>query len=90
MGCLVALFALAVPRVTLVALWLFSTRLTNAFDSFLLGFLGFLVLPYTTVLYALVYQPGVGVSGLGWFLVVFGFLVDLGVHRNSGRFSKKA
>jgi hypothetical protein len=86
MGCLVALLALALPRVTLVLLWLFTTRLSEAFDSFLLGLLGFLVLPYTTVLYALAFNVPGGVTGFGWFLVIFGFLVDLGVHRNSGRF----
>lgn len=76
-GCLVALFALTLPRVTLFLMWLFSDRLSIAFDSFIVGFLGFLVLPYTTVFYAIAYAPIGGVSGFGWILVAFGFILDL-------------
>lgn len=79
------MIALLLPRFTLFVLWLFTDELTQAFDRFLLGFLGFLVLPYTTVLYALAYAPGTGVEGFGWFLVVFGFLVDLNTHAQAGR-----
>jgi hypothetical protein len=77
MGCLLALFAVALPRVTLFFLWVFTERLSNAFDSFIVGFLGFLLLPYTTVFYALAYAPVEGVSGFGWILVFFGLLCDL-------------
>jgi hypothetical protein len=59
-------------------MWIFSDRLSLAFDSFVLGFLGFLLLPYTTIFYALAYAPVGGVSGFGWFLVALGFLFDLG------------
>ncbi|MDZ7732076.1 MAG: hypothetical protein U5R31_02305 [Acidimicrobiia bacterium] len=84
-GCVLALFALAVPRATLVVLWAFTERLTIAFDSFLIGFLGFLILPYTTVLYALAYRPSAGVSGFGWFLVAVGFALDLSSLFGGGR-----
>jgi hypothetical protein len=77
MGCLLAIFAVALPRVTLVFLWLFTERLSRAFDSFIVGFLGFLLLPYTTVFYAIAYSPIDGVTGFGWFLVFVGFLCDL-------------
>jgi hypothetical protein len=76
-GCLVALFAISLPRVTLFLLWVFSDRLSIAFDSFIIGFLGFLILPYTTVFYALAYAPVAGVTGFGWFLVAAGFVADL-------------
>jgi hypothetical protein len=87
MGCIVAFVALAVPRVTLFFMWLFTDRLSAAFDSFVLGFLGFLLLPYTTVFYALAYAPGFGggVSGFGWFLVAVGFLMDLSSLFGGGR-----
>lgn len=76
-GCIVALIGLAAPRFALFLMWLFSDRLTVAFDSFIQGFLGFLVLPFTTMLYALVYAVPDGVSGFGWILVAFGLLLDL-------------
>jgi hypothetical protein len=84
-GCLVALLALAVPRVTLFFMWIFSERLSIAFDSFVVGFLGFLILPYTTVFYALAYAPIQGVNGFGWFLVLTGFVMDLASLTNGGR-----
>jgi hypothetical protein len=37
------------------------------------------------VLYALTYAPLGGVSGFGWFLVAFGFLLDLGSWFGGGR-----
>jgi len=84
-GCIVALLALAVPRVTLFFMWIFSERLSIAFDSFVVAFLGFLILPYTTVFYALAYAPIQGVSGFGWFLVLTGFIMDVASLTNGGR-----
>ena len=78
MCCLVAVFAWIAPRVTLFLMWVFGfDNMRWAMPSFLLGFVGFLVLPYTTVLYIIAYAPVGGVSGIGWFFVVLGFLMDL-------------
>ena len=90
MGCFVALLALALPRFTLFLLWLFTERLDRAFDSFIVGFLGFLLLPYTTVMYALAYAPVAGVTGFGWFLVITGFLIDVGAFTSGRRESRRA
>lgn len=76
-GCIVALIGLLAPRFTLFLLWLFSDRLTIAFNSFVQGFLGFLLLPFTTFLYAMSYHPTDGVTGFGWVLVAFGVVADL-------------
>jgi hypothetical protein len=82
MGCLLALFAFISPRFVLALLYLFTSRLTIAFSSGWEGLIGFFVLPYTTLFYALVYQSGPGqsgpgVHGLGWFIVAVGVLLDL-------------
>ena len=53
MGCLVALLALISPRLALVAIWLFSDLLSRAFDSWILPLLGFFLLPWTTLGYAI-------------------------------------
>jgi hypothetical protein len=89
MGCLVVLIAWLSPRLAIVLLWIFSNRLAIAFQSFVVCFLGFLVLPVTTVFYALAYAPGAGVTGFGWFLVVFGFLVDLGSYSSGTRAARR-
>lgn len=85
MGCCAGVFVLAgAPRFALFLLWLFTDRLTIAFDSFIVGFLGFLLLPYTTVFYALAYAPIKGVTGLGWFLVILGFIIDIASYTSGG------
>ena len=76
-GCIVALIGLAAPRFALFITWLFTDRLSIAFDSFVQGFLGFLVLPFTTFFFALSYAPARGVRGFGWILVGVGLLLDL-------------
>ena len=77
MGCLLALFAWISPRFVLVLLYAFTNRLTLAFSSGWEGLLGFFVVPYTTLFYALVYRPGIGVRGFGWLVVAIGLLLDL-------------
>jgi hypothetical protein len=87
MGCLLALFAFISPRFVLGLLYLFTNRLTIAFSSGWEGLIGFFVLPYTTLFYALVYQTGSGksgagvlgpgVHGFGWLIVAVGVLLDL-------------
>ncbi len=76
------------PRLALFVLWLVTDRLSIAFDSFWPGLAGFILLPYTTVLYVLAYAPGTGVSGIGWVLVVLGLLLDLGSY-SSGAYSQR-
>ena len=89
MGCLLALIAWLSPRFAIILIWIFSDRLAIAFQSFIVCFLGFLLLPYTTVFYALAYAPNAGVTGFGWFLVVFGFIVDLGSYSSGGRAAQR-
>ena len=77
MGCLLALFAWISPRFVLALLYLFTNRLTIAFSSGWEGLIGFFLVPYTTLFYALVYRPGFGVRGFGWVIVALGLLLDL-------------
>ena len=79
MGCLVALFALLSPRLALFVIFLFSDMLSRAFDSWVLPLLGFFLLPWTTLAYAVMWDIGSrGVDGFEWFIVILAFLVDLG------------
>jgi hypothetical protein len=89
MGCCAGVLVLGgAPRVAILVLEIFTNKMDIAFDSFILGFLGFLLLPYTTVFYALAYAPIGGVSGFGWFLVVLGFLIDISSY-TSGEYSRR-
>ena len=77
-GCLIVVLGSAFPRVALVLTWIFTSRVDIAFQGgVLLPLLGLVVLPYTTLFYVLAYAPIAGVSAIGWFFVVLGFLLDL-------------
>jgi hypothetical protein len=66
-------------------LWLFSDILGRAFDGWLVPFLGFFLLPWTTLAYALMWWSSNGVVGFEWFIVVLAFLVDLGAFGGGAR-----
>jgi hypothetical protein len=77
--CLIALLALISPRLALFFIFVFSNLLSRAFDSWLLPLLGFFLLPWTTLAYAVMWDTGTrGVDGFEWFIVGLAFLVDLG------------
>lgn len=79
MCCVLILVALVGPRLALFVLWALSDYLSRAFDTFLLPFLGFLFLPWTTLAYAVAQNSLGGVHDLGLILVVVGVLADVGV-----------
>jgi hypothetical protein len=78
MGCLLVLLAMISARLALIVLWIFTNLVDRAFDSFWVPLLGLLVLPWTTLMYVLSWSPVHGVTGIGWFFVILGFLFDLG------------
>ena len=86
MGCFVFLFALISPRLAILFLWLFSEILDRAYDDWILPFLGFFLLPWTTLAYAIMWDVGSsGVEGFEWFIVVLAFLADLSSYAVSDR-----
>ncbi len=89
MGCLLALLAAISPRFVIFLLWIFTDRLTIAFRSGWEGLLGFLLLPYTTLFYALVYAPGKGVDTFGWVIVALGVLLDLSTLTSGARVRRR-
>jgi hypothetical protein len=84
-ACLLALLALFSPRLALFALWLFGDLLSRAFDSWLVPRIGFFVLPWTTLAYAVMWSSGDKVRGFEWFLVIVAFLFDIGAWGSGGR-----
>jgi hypothetical protein len=78
MPCLIALFALISPRLALFFVAIFSDILSRAYDSWLLPLIGFFLLPWTTLAYAVMWDTGTrDVNGFEWFIVVLAFLADL-------------
>ena len=78
MPCFAALLALIGPRVALIGVAIFSNVLSRAFDSWFLPLIGFIILPWTTLAYAIMWDIGTHeVTGFEWFIVVLAFLADL-------------
>ena len=80
--CLFVVLAAFFPRLVLFLLWLFSPGFFSPeFDGqFLWPVLGFLFLPFTTLMYAAFYDPAMGgLAGPGVIAVVVAVLLDLGI-----------
>jgi hypothetical protein len=60
--------------------------LSRSFESWLVPFLGFFLLPWTTLAYAVMWSTGSnGVNGFEWFIVILAFVFDLGSYSQGSR-----
>ncbi len=86
MACLVVLLAFISPRLALFAIFLFSDLLSRAFDSWFVPLLGFFLLPWTTLAYAVMWSASSNqVTGFEWFIVILAFVIDLGAYASRGQ-----
>ncbi len=76
-GCLLAAAAAFAPRVVLVIMWIVGPRVNATFDNFIVPLLGLVFLPYTTIMYVLVWNPVTGVTGWDWLWIGLGVWLDL-------------
>ena len=81
MNCMIALLGLIAPRVLVVAWWLADqARWNQVFGGgILLPALGFLFLPWTTLMYVLFWTTS-GLDLVGWIVVFVAFLADVGTY----------
>ena len=78
MFCFITSLFLFGPRAAIVIWWILQpARWDLAFSSWLWPVIGFLVAPWTTMMYVLV-SPG-GVVGLDWLWIVLAVLADIAV-----------
>ena len=75
-GCLLAMGAAFAPRIALIIMWIVGPRINAAFDTFIIPLLGIIFLPYTTIMYVLVWNPVGGVHGWDWLWIVLGVWLD--------------
>jgi len=80
MGCLFAIFAGFFPRLAVLFIWLARPSLFSAAFGgvWLWPLLGVIFLPFTTLMYVLLWSPGIGLAGFDWFWLALAFLLDLG------------
>ena len=77
MGCLFAMFAGLFPRLALFMLWVARPgQVDAAFGSWIWPFLGIIFLPFTTLMYVILYRPG-GLVGFDWFWIGLAVFFDL-------------
>ena len=82
--CIAAVVGVFAPRFALLIVWIFTPYVSRAFTTFWWPLLGLILLPYTTLMYALAYLPGFGVYGWRWLWVVLGVLLDIASYSSGG------
>jgi len=88
MGCLFAIFAAFTPRLAFLFLWIFTPLVNRAFTGIILPILGLIFLPFTTLIYILVYNPTFGLTGWDWLWIILAFLLDIGAYGASAYTNK--
>jgi len=79
MGCLTGVFGIVLPRFALLVGWYNNPTAWNAlYGSQLLFGLGWLAIPWTTLIYGFV-APN-GMSLVNWIFVLLAFLLDIGTY----------
>ena len=75
-GCLSALLP-AFSRIMLLMYWISRpVQMNLAFDTFILPCLGFLFLPFTTLMYVWLVQGVGGIQGIDWLWLILAVLLD--------------
>lgn len=77
MCCLFTVLVFLGPRAGILVWWLLQpARWNAAFQNFLWPLLGFIFVPWTTMMYVLVYP--MGITGFDWLWLGLGLLADIG------------
>ena len=76
-ACFLAMGAAVAPRLIFLIMWLVGERVNMAFDSWIWPLLGIIFLPYTTVMFMLVWTPVAGISGWDWMWIILGVMLDI-------------
>jgi hypothetical protein len=89
MGCLLVLIGGLAPRLGLFIFWLLRpNRVDAAFDTFILPLVGIIFVPMATLLYAILYTVGVGLSGWEWFWVILVGIFELA--HSAGAYARRS
>ena len=71
-------FSMFWPRLFILGFWIFSKDLGEAFSSWVIPALGFVIAPWTTVAYAFMWAiTSHSVNGWEWLVVALGVLFDV-------------
>ena len=83
MCCMLTTLVLLGPRLAILVWWLVDqTRFNLAFGSWIWAILGTIFVPWTTLVYLLIF-PG-GIVGLDWLWLALGILADIASYTGGG------
>ena len=83
-GCLTGIVA-AFSRIFLICIWIGRPVMFNAaFSTFIIPCLGFLFLPFTTLMYLFLVQGAGTIQGLEWLWLFLAVLMDLASVASAG------
>ena len=85
MCCFITALLLAGPRAAILVWWLlFPVRFSSAFSTILWPILGIIFVPWTTLMYLIVWSPATGIYGLDWLWLGLGVLADIAMWAGGG------
>jgi hypothetical protein len=85
MCCLLSILAVLGPRAALAIWWLADQSWFNRiYDTFIWPFLGFIFLPFTTLMWTLVASPATGVTGFNWVWIILAVIIDIATYSGGG------
>lgn len=79
MPCLLAILAIAFPRVAIILLWLFTNFFTGVYHGIIIPVLGFLFLPLTLIVYTYMLNAHTGLGTTQLVILFLAIIVDLGL-----------
>ena len=69
------------PRAAILLWWVVNPgRFSDAFDTFVWPLLGMLFLPWTTLMFVILWPLGTGFYGLDWLWMALAFLGDMSMY----------
>ena len=92
MPCLFALFAGMFPRLGTLFIWIARPNMFSAAfgGSWFWPILGIIFLPFTTLMYVILWSPGIGLTGWDWMWLILAVLIDVGHWAHTGYTNRQA
>lgn len=81
MCCFITTLFLFGPRLVVLIWWLFQPLYINAaFRTFIWPLLGLIFLPWTTLMYLIVWSPVTGIVGFDWVWLALALVADISTY----------